>query len=425
MACLSGMIQLVGALSAITFIQVTGVEGLLGLGAALVLGAWALTSFPAGRAMDRRGRVPVLVAGFAGGALGAALVALAVTTKNAIPAVAGFALIGAASGVVNLSRTAAGDMYPIEHRARGIALVVFGSVFGAILGPAVFSPLFSGDGTATSTLAIAWLAGGAIMLIGMGVVSRARLPRPEPQTTPGEPDLDLPTAAAHGDDANRLASHSARTDGDGGRNPSGSDADDESGHGAETPIAELLRRPGVIPALVAAVASFAVMVAVMNLTGHVVESNGHARRDVFPVISAHIVGMFGLVLFVGQLIDRIGRPTALVGGLMLVALSCASLAWVTSIPATAVAMFGLGLGWSFSYVAATAQLSDATVPAERGRMLGFSDALSAGTGAVLALVGGLTLSAAGVAALGVGAAAIALAPVSYFAANAALRPARA
>src|SRR3712207_8284915 len=48
------------------------------------------------------------------------------------------------SGVALLARTAAGDMYPPERRARGIALVLFGAVFGAILGPLVFSPLLSG-----------------------------------------------------------------------------------------------------------------------------------------------------------------------------------------------------------------------------------------------------------------------------------------
>ena len=56
----------------------------------------------------------------------------------------GFALTGAASGIALLIRTAAGDMYPPERRARGISYVLFGSVFGAILGPAVFGPLFAG-----------------------------------------------------------------------------------------------------------------------------------------------------------------------------------------------------------------------------------------------------------------------------------------
>jgi MFS family permease len=52
--------------------------------------------------------------------------------------------MGAAGAIAFLIRTAAGDMYPPEHRARGISLVLFGSVFGAILGPLVFSPLFAG-----------------------------------------------------------------------------------------------------------------------------------------------------------------------------------------------------------------------------------------------------------------------------------------
>ena len=54
-------------------------------------------------------------------------------------------------------------------------------------------------------------------------------------------------------------------------------------------------------ALLAAVASFAVMVGVMNLTGYVALDHGHEQSDVFPIISAHIVGMYGLVLVVGDL----------------------------------------------------------------------------------------------------------------------------
>ena len=60
--------------------------------------------------------------------------------------IAGFVLVGASSGISLLIRTAAGDMYPPERRARGISYVLFGSVFGAILGPTVFSPLFAGQG---------------------------------------------------------------------------------------------------------------------------------------------------------------------------------------------------------------------------------------------------------------------------------------
>jgi MFS family permease len=137
---------------------------------------------------------------------------------------------------------------------------------------------------------------------------------------------------------------------------------------------------------------------------------GHDQADVFPVISAHIVGMYGLVLVVGDLIDRMSRRRALVGGLVLMGASTLSLAWVTGGFATGVALFGLGLGWSFSYVAATSQLIDLAAPSERGRLIGFCDLASGLCGASLALIGGVTYSELGVGVLAAGAAVAATAP---------------
>ncbi len=137
------------------------------------------------------------------------------------------------------------------------------------------------------------------------------------------------------------------------------------------------------------------MVAVMNLTGYMMVGQGHMQSDVFPVISAHIVGMYGLVLVVGDLIDRLGRRTALVGGLAVMGVSTLALARTESILATGVALFGLGLGWSFSYVAATSELVDLARPSERGRLIGFNDLLSGSVGGALALLGGLAYTHAG------------------------------
>jgi hypothetical protein len=80
---------------------------------------------------------------------------------------------------------------------------------------------------------------------------------------------------------------------------------------------------------------------------------------------------------------------------------------------TAVALFGLGLGWNFSFVAATAELADSTQPWERGRLLGFNDLLAGMTGAGLALLGGLALDVIGVAALAIGAVVLVLAPATW------------
>jgi MFS family permease len=324
--------------------------------------------------MDRFGRRPVIVVGFLIAAGGCALIALSTRTESPAQLIVGMAMTGAAGGVALLIRTAAGDMYPPERRARGIAYVLFGSVFGAILGPAVFSPLFAGKHVEADALTWPWLAAGGLALVAAAV---AMLVRPDPKQI----------AEALGTDARAASAPAA-------------------------PLREILRRPGVIPALLAALASFSVMVSVMNLTGFVVvEHHHHAQRDVFPIIGAHVLGMYALVLVVGPLIDRLGRGRSLWSGLVLMALSCIGLTWFESVVGTGLLLFGLGLGWSVSFVAATAQLADRAAPAERGRLLGFNDQVSALAGAGLALLGGFALDALGVAALAIGATVLVLLPL--------------
>jgi MFS family permease len=374
MAVNSAVLQLVAAVSSLTFVLVTGVRGLLGLGPAIFLTSSGLTAVPAGRLMDRVGRTPVMTVGFALGACGCALTALATRTGSTLAVIAGFALVGASSGISLLIRTAAGDMYPPERRARGISYVLFGSVFGAILGPTVFGPLFAGKDVKADSLTVPWLAAGGLALVALALV---QFVRPDPKRIAeliGSRD-DTPTEPA-------------------------------------APLRELVRRPGVRPAMLAALASFGVMVSVMNLSGYVVvEHHHHSQGSVFPVIGAHVFGMYALVLVIGALIDRIGRTPALQIGLVVMAVSTTGLLWVTSVWATAVLLLGLGLGWNFSFVAATAQLADRTSPAERGKLLGFNDLLGALFGASLALLGGYALDVIGVGALAIGATVIVLTPV--------------
>jgi MFS family permease len=386
LAANSAMLQLSAAVASLTLVLVLDVRGLLGLGPAIVLTAGALAALPAGRAMDRIGRIPVLAGGFCAGAAGCALAALGSARGSAPAVLAGLVAVGGASGTALLARTAAGDMYPPARRARGIALVLFGAVFGAILGPLVFSPLLAGRDFDGDALAPLWLAAGGFMLVGLALVVAVR---PDPRRIAAA----LEREAASGDDA---------TAGGAVVEP------------AAAPLRELLARPGVIPALLAAQASFAVMVGVMTLTGAVVVDHfHHPAHHVFPIIGAHVVGMYALVIVVGDVIDRIGRTPSLAGGLVLMAVSVISLLWVASVPATAVALFGLGLGWNLSFVAATAELADRTEPWERGKLLGFNDLLSGLTGAALALVGGVALTALGVAALAVGGAALVAGPAVW------------
>jgi MFS family permease len=376
LTCLSGMVQLVVAVATITLVLVTGVEGILGLGPAIFLASGAVAALPAGRAMDHVGRVPVLAAGFCSGAAGCALAAAGCRWDSALLVISGFVLVGAASGTVLLARAAAADLYPPERRARGISLVLFGALFGAALGPLVFRPLFAGKELDLDALVVPYLAAGGIMLIGLALVLAIR---PDPK------EIALRIAAARSSEPARPAA----------------------------PLAVVLRRPGVPTALLSALTSFAVMVGIMNLTGYVVVGHGHEQADVFSVISAHIVGMYALVLVIGRVIDGVGRRPSLIAGLAMMAVSTLALAWFASVFWASVALFGLGLGWNVSYVAASTELADSAAPAERGKLIGFTDLLSSGFGATLALVGGVVYSEVGVEALAVGATVMALAPALW------------
>lgn len=387
LAANSGMLQLQAAVASLTLVLVLDAQGLLGLGPAIVLASGAVVALPAGRAMDRFGRVPVLAAGYATGIIGSVLAALGSATAAAPMVLLGLACVGAASGTALLSRAAAADMYPPERRARGIGLVLFGAVFGAILGPTVFSPLIAGRELDGDAMAVLWLAAAGMMAAGLALTLAIRTDPREIARQMQDGDAPGSAAAAGGPGAAGLW--------------------------------EIVRRPGVVPALVAAQASFAVMVGVMTLTGAiVVQHHGHAGHHVFPIIAAHVVGMYALVLVVGRIIDQVGRTPCLVGGLVLMAMSTTALTVVESVGPTALVLFALGLGWNFAFLSATAQLADRTQADERGRLLGLNDLLSGATGATFALAGGLTLSEFGVTHLAVGATVLVVLPALWIGASA-------
>ena len=378
LVCFSAMFQLVVALATVTLVAVTGVEGVLGLAPAIFLVAGALAVFPAGRLGDRVGRMPVIRGGFVLGILAAGATGLGCKIDSPFFVGLGFALAGGAGAIVLLSRAAAAEMFPPEQRARGMSFVLFGAASGAIWGPLVFGPMFSGRDLTSDGLVVPWLASGLFMIAGLALSFGVR---PDPKT--------IGATYRTGTDAPREAA----------------------------PIGAILRRPGVPTAMVGAVASFAVMVGVMNLSGFVAVDRGHQHGDVFTIISAHIVGMYGLVIVVGDLVDRIGRRRSLVGGLLIMSVANLVLAASSSLGGMSLALFLLGLGWSLSYVAATTELVSLAAPSERGRLVGFSDLVSSLTGAALALSGGVLVSADGPVPLGLVAAALAAGPALWIAAG--------
>jgi MFS family permease len=352
----SGMIQLAVALGTVTIVAVTGVDSILGLGPAVFLIAGALAVGPAGRISDRVGRMPVIRTGFVLGIGGPLVTAGGCAWRSGLLVFLGLGLCGAAQSIVLLSRAAAAEMFPPERRARGMSIVLFGVVSGAVWGPLVFGPMFSGRELAAADLTVPWIAAGGFTAAGLAI---SFLVRPDPKSI----------GAAYGTQAQ---------------------ADRPA-----APLGEILRRPGVATAMVAAVASFAVMTGVMNLAGYVAVGHHHPQGSVFTIISLHILGMYGLVLFAGDVIERVGRRRSMVIGLTMMAAANAGLAWFASIAGMSLSLFGLGLGWCLAYIAATTELVDRAAASERGRLIGLTDLISSFGGAALALGGGVVYTGGG------------------------------
>ena len=372
MAALYGMGQLVLAVAAVTFATLTGAPLLAGMGPALFMLSGSIAALIAGRAMDRYGRVPVLALGFGIGVCGALITAIGIRQLALPIVVTGFILLGIGFGTGFLARVAAADMYAPERRAWGIALVLFGAVFGALLGPWVFMPLL--QGSATLLPVTPWYGAAGFMLAGLVLVLCVH---PDPR---------------------RIAELLAAQTNAGAPVPG-------------APLKEILRRPGVRTAIIVAVTSYAVMVGMMAMIGYLMTGHGHTQQSVFPVLSAHFMGMFALVLLVGKFIGRIGRPRAMQVGLMVLAVSVLSLMVVHSVALNALALFGIGLGWNIAFVAATAELTALTTAAERGSVIGFSDLLAGASGALITLLAGVAANIIGLAGLSVVGAVLALLPV--------------
>ena len=168
----------------------------------------------------------------------------------------------------------------------------------------------------------------------------------------------------------------------------------------------------MLTALVAAISSFACMVSVMNLTGYLVIDHGHHQSDVFTVISLHIVGMYALVLVIGQVVDAVGRRPGQVAGLLLMGVSTLALAWLESVFWVSASLFLLARlehllrrgGDRARRPRAAGRAREADRP---------TDQLSSFTGAALVLLGGVLYSEVGVEALALAATAFVVFPAAW------------
>lgn len=323
--------------------DILGTAALAGLAqTSQVLGA-ALAAFVLARLMSARGRRVGLVTGYGVGGAGAGVCVLAGMADSFVLLLTGTFAIGWATAANSQARYAATDLADAAHRARALALVVWATTLGAVLGPNLTGPGAAlarrlGVPELTGPFVFSLLAGGLAT-----VVLWTRL-RPDPLL------LARQMAAERGEQG--------------------------SAHVGLRHVWRVVSvRPVALAAMTAIGVAHAVMVSVMVMTPlHM--HHGDASLDVIGfVISVHILGMFAFSPLVGWLADRLGRGAVLgAGGLiLLLAVVLSGGAPEGHSTGLTVGLFLLGLGWSCCLISASALLVDVVPFAERPGVQGASD----------------------------------------------------
>jgi len=173
-------------------------------------------------------------------------------------------------------------------------------------------------------------------------------------------------------------------------------------------------RSGVQLALAAMVAGQVVMVLIMTMTPIHIRDGGQGLHTIGIVIASHTFGMYAVSPLSGFLCDRIGRVPLIAAETLLL---CASGILAASAPTSsltlAFALFLLGLGWNFGFVAGSALLTDSTPSSRRLRVQGIADSLVWGSAAVAGVGSGLLLAEVGYATLSRVGAFISLVPILF------------
>ena len=164
-------------------------------------------------------------------------------------------------------------------------------------------------------------------------------------------------------------------------------------------------------AIVTVVFAQMIMVMLMVMTAVHMKAEHHPLTAVSLVISVHTFGMYALAIISGRLTDRWGRGPVIILGSVVLVLSCLLAAPSTNLLPLLIALFLLGLGWNFAYVAGSTLLADQLSPTERAKTQGFNDLMLGFASAAGSFGSGMIFAGGGYGALGLVAASGALVPL--------------
>ena len=331
--------------------DLSGSESAAGLPSTMGLLFRAAAAYPLGWLMGRVGRRMGLTVGLLIGLVGTAMSAWAIGSGDFWVFSLGAGLAGVARGAADLSRYAAAEVSPLARRAKVIGWIVFAGTIGALAGPVLVTPAvaLAGANGLVPESGPFWVAA---IILGISSLFTFVLLRPDPLTISRK--MDAFDRAAAG----RSIDEPAR------------------------PLSVLLKGWHVRLGMAAMTIGQLVMVMIMVITPLHMDHAGHGTGSISLVILAHQLGMFGLSGAVGWLIDRRGAATVIIAGAALLVVSSLLSPAVESVAGLSIALFLLGLGWNFCFVAGSALLATGLAPSERTRVQGMSDTGSSAASAL-------------------------------------------
>ena len=363
--------------NALVGFELTGQRAMAGVPGALYVVGQACGSMVWGFSMERIGRRRGLALGQVIGVIGS-LIAMAAVVARSFPSfLFGLVLVGMARSAVDLGRYAAAEVHLPAKRGRAISNVVLGGTMGAIFGPLLLGPageLMTWVGY--PELAGAYAVGAAVLVVAAILIFGGL--RPDPR------DIGRELAEI---DAASISQQATRS------------------------LAEIVRQPGVVVAMFTMVFAQMVMVVPMSITSVHMKIHEHPLTAVSFVISSHTLGMYAFSIISGRMTDRWGRGRVMILGSTVLIFSCLMAAPSIHLLPLAIALFLLGLGWNFAYVAGSTLLADQLSSRERAKTQGFGDLLLNLASAASQLVSGVVYAAGGYAVLGLAAAATAVVPL--------------
>ncbi|WP_434287275.1 MFS transporter [Celeribacter sp. SCSIO 80788] len=158
---------------------------------------------------------------------------------------------------------------------------------------------------------------------------------------------------------------------------------------------ELLKTPRIAVAIIIATTSYALMNLVMTSTPLAVVGCGFEENTAVNIVSAHVFAMFLPSFFTGYLIAKFGVERIMSMGLVILGAAGVVAMMGVELENFFGALILLGVGWNFGFIGATAMLSSAHEPSERGRVQGMNDLIVFGGVTLASLASGGLLNCSG------------------------------